>query len=240
MGNKNKIEARRKADWIKRWGLRFIFPGIALLVLGFLFIDVSSIFIGIMFVGIILTIIGGAIYSFSETWEKGAEGEEKVIEELKKLGGDYEVFNDLVLPGESSNIDHVVVSKYGVFVVETKNLDGLIECKGDSWSRTKIGRKGTPYPGGIGSPSKQVKSNAVKLKKFLEKRHLEIFIEKDLYFEGIVVFSNPNAEIEVINPTVKVVELDNLNKTLLERSRGILDSKEVSKIRKSLRGLGRN
>lgn len=60
---------------------------------------------------------------------KGAEGELSVkvfLRFLKKK--DYRVLNNLTLygAGYKSQIDHVVVSKFGIFVIETKNYKGWI------------------------------------------------------------------------------------------------------------------
>lgn len=60
---------------------------------------------------------------------RGQAGEVNVAARLKALPkSDYTVFNNLLIQrGEySSQIDHVVVSKYGVFVIETKNFKGWI------------------------------------------------------------------------------------------------------------------
>lgn len=47
---------------------------------------------------------------------------------LSQLPDEYNVFNDVYLEtnGRSSQIDHVVISRYGVFVIETKNYSGTI------------------------------------------------------------------------------------------------------------------
>lgn len=61
---------------------------------------------------------------------KGRKGERIVAKELKGLRRrDYIVLNDLLLPvaqGRTSQIDHIVVSTRGIFVVETKSLAGRI------------------------------------------------------------------------------------------------------------------
>lgn len=43
----------------------------------------------------------------------------------------------------TTQIDHVVVSRYGIFVIETKNIDGWIfgDAKSPQWSIVKPGRK---------------------------------------------------------------------------------------------------
>jgi len=52
----------------------------------------------------------------------GEIGEENVASILKTLPKDYVVFNDIYLEikGYSTQIDHVVISRYGVFIIETK------------------------------------------------------------------------------------------------------------------------
>lgn len=71
---------------------------------------------------------------------KGRVGEAVVsVGALKRLDSKvYRVFNDLVLPRPDgkgpTQIDHVVVSPFGIFVIETKNYAGWIF--GDEHSRT--------------------------------------------------------------------------------------------------------
>lgn len=46
-------------------------------------------------------------------------------------------------PNGTTQIDHVIVSRYGVFVVETKNMDGWIfgDEKNSQWTQSIFGRK---------------------------------------------------------------------------------------------------
>ena len=59
---------------------------------------------------------------------KGRFAEELVYRELLNLPDEYHIFNDLFFEsnGRSTQIDHVVVSPYGVFVIETKGYRGGI------------------------------------------------------------------------------------------------------------------
>lgn len=59
----------------------------------------------------------------------GVTGEFWVRVELRKLPKNrYFVLNDIMVKTENGThqIDHIVISKYGIFVIETKNYDGLI------------------------------------------------------------------------------------------------------------------
>jgi restriction system protein len=57
----------------------------------------------------------------------------------------YFSLNNLTLPTKNgtTQIDHVVVSKYGIFVIEAKNIDGWIfgDERSPQWSIVKLGRK---------------------------------------------------------------------------------------------------
>jgi Nuclease-related domain len=62
---------------------------------------------------------------------KGELGEYKVSIQLSQLSKEYRVLNDILLPNPKaksgySQIDHVVLSPYGIFVIETKNFQGTI------------------------------------------------------------------------------------------------------------------
>jgi hypothetical protein len=59
-------------------------------------------------------------------WRRGAEGErktEEALRSLERLG--WTVEHDIQQPG-GANLDHVVTGPPGVFVLETKNLEGTI------------------------------------------------------------------------------------------------------------------
>lgn len=60
---------------------------------------------------------------------KGYIGERRVSETLKRLNSkEYIVLNniELKIKGSTSQIDHIIVSDYGIFVIETKNYKGWI------------------------------------------------------------------------------------------------------------------
>ncbi|HIF9512634.1 TPA: NERD domain-containing protein [Photobacterium damselae] len=66
---------------------------------------------------------------FKSRWLKGIFGEYLVNRLLSKLPeSDYTLIKDVTLPTSdgTTQVDHIVVSKYGIFVVETKNMKGWI------------------------------------------------------------------------------------------------------------------
>ena len=63
-------------------------------------------------------------------WFKGLVGESMVNISAKLMlnKDDYHLIKNVTLPTEdgTTQIDHIIVSKYGIFVVETKNMKGWI------------------------------------------------------------------------------------------------------------------
>ena len=76
---------------------------------------------------------------YNSAKEKGKRGEKLVSSILSQLPYEYTVLNDLVFRTENgtTQIDHVVVSKYGIFAIETKNYRGEIygDDKRQEWTQ---------------------------------------------------------------------------------------------------------
>lgn len=56
---------------------------------------------------------------------------------------EYVVLHDVMLPGYNgmpTQIDHIVVSRFGIFVIEMKNYSGEIRLKGNRWRKGGSGR----------------------------------------------------------------------------------------------------
>ena len=74
--------------------------------------------------------LGGLIPALSDdpqstrAWERGAIGEELLAERLKDLPADTRVLHDRRVPGSRANIDHIVVSPAGVWVIDAKRYKG--------------------------------------------------------------------------------------------------------------------
>jgi len=179
--------------------------------------------------GIIFFVIGVYLWNKSSTWDIGAEGEESVIRALQNLDSSFKVVNDIFLPGDRQNIDHVVVGSAGIFVIETKNHNGIIKCKEDDWSRTKIGRRGTIYSADIGNPSKQAKRNAVVLRNWLQSENIDVG-----YIVAVVVFTNEDVELRLIRPTVKVVYVDDLLGVFKSESNYRMTTEKINSVAEKL------
>lgn len=111
---------------------------------------------------------------------KGFEGEQTVIEILYRFldREKYHFFNDLIFPENegTTQIDHLIVSEYGIFIVETKNMKGLIY--GNPYQKNWIQWLSSgKYP--FQNPFRQNYKHKMCIEKLLK-------IESDVYFDVIV------------------------------------------------------
>lgn len=93
------------------------------------------------------SVIRSAENSFNTPERKGARGERLVQKALTSVldEKDYRVVSDLILPVAegTTQIDHVVLSRFGIFVIETKNMSGWIFGSADQpkWTQLQKGGK---------------------------------------------------------------------------------------------------
>lgn len=100
----------------------------------------------LLFIILIATIIGILIYSrFNQALIKGRWGEKRISSKLFSLSNEYHLFNNVYIEveGRSVQIDHVIISQYGVFVIETKNFTGWIfgTDQAEYWTKNVYGTK---------------------------------------------------------------------------------------------------
>lgn len=68
----------------------------------------------------------------TRAWAIGAKGEEKLAAALAGIEG-LRALHDRRVPGIRGNIDHIVVAPGGVFVVDAKRYEGVIEIRNRGW-----------------------------------------------------------------------------------------------------------
>lgn len=158
---------------------------------------------------------------------KGKRGEMNVAFILKRLPHeDYHVINDLMLDlgGWTSQIDHVVVSRFGVFVIETKNYQGRITGgeNSDSWTQNIFGHKYQFY-----NPVHQNESHIKALRKVLGDTGRIRMIP-------VIAFSN-RADLHVKADYVDVINFRKLKRLILNYSIDMLTTEQVHDICQILR-----
>jgi len=139
--------------------------------------------------------LAGFFHNKSSSYKSGVEGEETTATILSGLPGSYVAFlnTSITYEGRSSELDAIVVGPTGVFVIETKNLNGTIRgnYENPQWIQNKIGQKGTPYSKSFYSPVKQVGTHVWRLASLLRENGINIYVN------SIVFFSNPEAVVQV-------------------------------------------
>ena len=93
-----------------------------------------------------ILILLAIILQFLKPKIKGKYGEVKVSLRLSHLNSiKYKVINDVLIThnGRSSQIDHLVISNYGIFIIETKNYKGWIfgHESAEEWTQTLYNNK---------------------------------------------------------------------------------------------------
>ena len=148
---------------------------------------------------IIITTIITAILKHPKV--KGLIGERRVRKHLRSLPAkDYRVLNNILLKGKkgSSQIDHIVISPQGIFVIETKNYSGWIHGSenADFWTQSFY-----PYKKRFRNPIKQNWGHIHTLKENLPS-HLNIPYHPIVVFVGKAKLMNLDVTTDVMYPHI--------------------------------------
>ena len=162
----------------------------------------------IVFIVFILIIV--IVLKINSSKIKGSIGEAKVNTRLNFIGKEYIVLKDILIKssnGYTSQIDELVLSEYGLFVIETKNYKGWIfgNEKAENWTQVIYKEKHT-----FRNPIKQNWSHIYALKSLLSD-YLNI------KYHPIVVFSG-NATLKSIESSIPVIYSNKLNSTIRKLS----------------------
>jgi hypothetical protein len=141
---------------------------------------------------------------------EGLNGGEREVAHILSEGLDYKdyyIFNNLTIPSDnngSSQIDHLVVSRFGIFVIESKDYKGWIfgNKDQDDWTQSLPGGKNKFN---FQNPIHQNWSHIMSLRSLMP-----IIPEKDFY--SIVVFTG---DCEIKTDSIEnVVYADDLIKSI--------------------------
>ena len=176
---------------------------------------------------VIIIIVLVIVYKINNHKIKGFIGESNVASTLRRLPSDeYKVLNNILInsEGRSSQIDHVVVSRYGIFVIETKKFSGWIHGneKSQNWTQTFYKKRKK-----FRNPIKQNWSHIFTLKDYLS--HYQ-----NAKYHNIIVFTG-NGKLKNITSETPVVYRRHLVRTIKANSESInLDIEQVDTIASKL------
>ncbi|MBQ8250552.1 MAG: NERD domain-containing protein [Alphaproteobacteria bacterium] len=184
---------------------------------------------------LILIFVVVYFYYFSAS-AKGRRGESEVASILSQLpNSEYSVINDITIQNnnKSAQIDHVIISVYGIFVIETKNYSGWIMGgeKSDQWIKNMYGHKYYFY-----NPIKQnyghisalantlliSKNNFISIVAFPYEADIKVHTDEHLIYFGEIIPIIFSYTTKIFS----VSEVDKMTKQLLSLQ---LNSKEQKK-----------
>lgn len=155
----------------------------------------------------------------AEARRRGEEGERTVALLLGALpDGQYRLFHDVMLPSAFglTQIDHVVLSIYGIFVIETKNYRGWITggVQSENWTE-HLYRKQYHFR----NPLLQNYAHIKALMELLEIPSKEVLI-------SIVAFSD-EADLRVQSAGEHVIHFSQLQDCILSYEQMIFSEEEI-------------
>jgi len=175
------------------------FVGLAVLILGL----VASLFLqewllasfGCLIVGFLLSQVG--IYN-ANRWVREPRADQTLVKILKGFDDRYRLYNYVLRP------PHVLLVPFGLCVINPKNQGGKVRCQGEKWRHETGWKRILRLFGqeGLGNPTKEVRAEVEKLRRFLAQR----LPDEEAPIEGVVVFTNPQVDLEIENPAVPVLD----------------------------------
>ncbi|WP_218664906.1 nuclease-related domain-containing protein [Acinetobacter sp. Colony158] len=146
-----------------------------------------------LYIVFFIVIMGIVAYLSSPSF-KGKMGESMVIDHAKRhLGEEYIMLNNCTIPDEqngTTQIDHILISPYGVFIIETKNYTGWIfgSINQKQWTQ-KIYKKSYRFQNPIHQNFKHLKV----LEQILED------VVAPEYLHSVIVFTS-RSEFKTVMP----------------------------------------
>ena len=135
-----------------------------------------------MFFYIILILLMLAVVTYLKSPNfKGKVGEFMVSEDVAKyLSAEYILLNNCTLPDQkdgTTQIDHILISPYGVFIVETKNYTGWIfgNARQKQWTQ-KIYKKSYKFQNPLHQNYKHIKVLEMVLSDVVDPQYLHSIV----------------------------------------------------------------
>jgi hypothetical protein len=211
-------------DWVKRRATtaqRGVLVGIGLLVAAAVLSFNPSYVVrayGLIIPGVILASWASRA---GDKWLREPRADQALAKALKGLTHGYRLYS-YVLPAEQ-----VILSPTGLFVLKVKHQVGRISCHGDKWHRPltlqRVWRFLPEEP--LGNPTRQVQDEIESMQRFLA----EELPDADVPMYPLIVFTESGADLQVVEPAVPVMPLEQLKAYLRGASKGQAIAKQMHK-----------
>lgn len=159
---------------------------------------------------------------------KGTVGENAVSRRLHSLSEKhYVTLDDIIIPNfnTTAQIDHIVISTYGIFVIETKNYSGKIygSQQAKEWTQYLHGNKYTLY-----NPVQQNRTHIMALSRLINSAHIPNLPVETLY-HSIIAFPE-NRNVHADNVSVPIVSYYELTRTIAQYTVPLLTPDQITQI----------
>ncbi|MDO4764985.1 MAG: nuclease-related domain-containing protein [Eubacteriales bacterium] len=140
----------------------------------------------------------------------GLGGEEKVFELINRLPQGYKILTDvkIIRGNKSSQIDFVIIGRNGIFIMEAKNMRGIIRGKetDKSLQKIKLGKSGDKYISEIYNPILQILGHKKGIDAFLASKGHSYRAIPILYFSGEGSIDVESEKVKIIDQPVLVID----------------------------------
>jgi hypothetical protein len=202
-----KLVKRQAAigKWASLIGMGVLLAG---LFVSYRWSNLITLSFGFLIVGFVLASVG--TYNMNR-WVKEPRADQALAKALKGFDNRHFLYH-YTLPAA-----HVLLAPSGLFVFTVKDHHGEIRCEGEKWHQKFHWGRLLLFFGqeGLGNPTREVRAKIESLQRFLDRRLPEV----DVPIEGLIVFTNPRARLELIDPAIPVVTSNKLKAFLRQQKK---------------------
>lgn len=180
----------------------------------------------ILFLYIIRSSGPDLFHPVDEQKQAGIDGEEAARKAIKSILREDDILLNNInveFEGKHTEIDNLIVNKYGIFIIEVKNYSGQLIGKEDDfeWQKVKITDAGNVYEKTVKNPIVQVKRQIYILAGHL--RHYDI----NVWIRGYSILLNNNSPVKNDSILTSLNDIDRV--THIRESNG-LGKKTIEKV----------
>jgi len=147
---------------------------------------------------------------YGKSWFGDMQAQEEVIRALSVLDNRYTLLRNIPLPEAGVPIPLVLIGPAGLWVMYVSGLRGVYRAKDDTWMRMDSGH------------FRPVTPNLIRRTQLLA-RALQVYLER----QGVrvpevhtaLLFTDPTQHVDVLNPAVRVVLSDAIDRFVLSITR---------------------
>lgn len=140
----------------------------------------------------------------------GLGGEQEVFDLINHLPQGYKILTDvkIVNGNKSSQIDFVIIGRNGIFIMEAKNMRGIIRGKESDkiLKKIKIGKSGDRYTSNVYNPILQILGHKKGFDSFLFSKGHSYRAIPILYFSGEGSIEVESERVKIIDKPVLVID----------------------------------